>query len=703
MARLFPQSLLAAAVAVVVGGSALAQSTPLQEAVTLLRLNKKDEAVEKLREILKADPSNADALAYYQSVSQDEWYLLMTTKGEIQQIAQSILDRAKVETKQLSRDEATIAALVATATAGDGDYGSRQAAINQLVANHGEFAVPALMAKLGNPDDSEGQIQAIATLSQLRSAAVLPLIEALKSSSEHVVRNAAAALHLIGDDRAAPAMANLAADDRVQVSAVARKFLANKNVQGGAVDLLLAQARTYLKGDVPIGAFSQVVWKLVDDKLVATDVPALLYPGELAKACAADAVRVAPASLEARSMLAQANLAQSNLIETSLAQGDEAMKALEPVVADLKIAALATGVESLRAALDAGVQQGLAPVAIGAISVLASVENHDTVGQSSLFAALSSSDKRIKYAAAEALVRASGGVDLPQSDQVVAVLAQAVAEESVRNVQVIAPSLEANAAVQASNAGRGIVVEASADAVDGMRTLLINPNIDVVVINEILPDRQPEDVIANVKKDPRMANTRIVVIAKDIDAAKTRFGEDVGFVQAPLTGESLITAVNTALEGSSNPFGERAEAYASKASQALLSIAKQKGGIDGALASLGKQLDRGDNVAVSAARALGLAGDAAQLADLVPVLSGAGSVELKTAATEAIGNVLGRLSTCPADAVAALMAIVGGEADVALRTAAAIALGKAKLDNQQKVDLQKKLSRIAGGTAPGDG
>ena len=228
MACSFPQSLLAAAVAVVVGGSVLAQDTPLQEAVTLLRLNKKEEAVAKLREILTADPSNVEALAYYQSVSQDEWYMLMTSKGEIQQIAQSILERAKVETKKRSRDEAAIAALVATATAADSDYGTRQSAINKLIADHGEFAVPALVEKLGNPDDAEGQIQAVYTLSQLRSAAVLPLIEALKSSRELVVQNAAAALHQIGDDRATPAIAQLANDSRVNVSTIARKFLAKK-------------------------------------------------------------------------------------------------------------------------------------------------------------------------------------------------------------------------------------------------------------------------------------------------------------------------------------------------------------------------------------------------------------------------------------------------------------------------------------------
>jgi len=40
---------------------------------------------------------------------------------------------------------------------------------------------------------------------------------------------------------------------------------------------------------------------------------------------------------------------------------------------------------------------------------------------------------------------------------------------------------------------------------------------------------------------------------------------------------------------------------------------------------------------------------------------------------------------------------------VGLRTVAATALGKAKLDNNQKAELQKKLSRVAGAPAKGEG
>ena len=106
MACSFTKSLLAAVVAVVVGGSAVAQDTLLQEAAKAIRLGKPDVAKSKLQEILTQDPSSEEALRLYQSVSQDEWYMLITERdGDIRKIAQSILERAKVERQTQSRAE----------------------------------------------------------------------------------------------------------------------------------------------------------------------------------------------------------------------------------------------------------------------------------------------------------------------------------------------------------------------------------------------------------------------------------------------------------------------------------------------------------------------------------------------------------------------------------------------------------------------
>ncbi len=702
MASSLTKSLLASAVALVVAGATTAQDSKFQEGVKLLRLGTAEDrtkALEAFREVLKEDPSNEQAMSYYRSITQDEWFLLLSQQGEIQQIAQSILERAKLEKKERSRDAAAIEALAATACAADSSYDDRRNAILKLSADHGEFAVAAIASRLGNPDDADGQVNGIAALIQIGRSTVLPLIELCKSSNATARLNAASALVHIGDDRAAPAMAMLAqSDDQESVRTVARSFLTKRSVRGSAVELYVGASAAYLQGGVAPGAFSEVVWSLTDDTLVARDVPALVYAAELAKSSALDGVKADPSSKDAQSALAQANLAEANLIETSIAQGDEKAKELEGMVPEFKMAALATGPSTLRLALEAGLKKDQANVAIGAIEALAHVEDRTELSQSSMVAALNSSDKRVRYAAATALVKASNGVAVPAADKVVDALAQAVTEESVRVVQVIGNAEGLAQATKEAASQRGYAVACEANAIRGMQSLLVNPGTDVVVIQEILPDGLPEDMINNIKKDPRMANTKVIVVAKDAESATSRFEPFAGLVSVvagPLTSESLVAAVNTAMEGvGAEPQNVRAEGYATQASNALLAMAAGKCSITGALGSLDRQLDRGDSVAVPAAKALGLNGAEGNLAALVAALKGSGSVELKVASAESIGDILGRAATCSDDIAQALADVLGSDAGMQIRLAVAGAVGKAKLDAARRAQLFSSIKKI---------
>ena len=703
MASSLAKTFLASVVAAIVAGSAMAQD-PFQDGVKLLRLGKKDEALVAFQGILKSDPSNAEAMRLYSSIGQDEWYMLLSEQGEIQKIAASILERAKLERKQQSRDASAIDALVEIVCAKDGSYSDRRDAVIKLVADHGEFAVPAFVARMANADDESGQIQAIAALVQVGPRAVMPLIEALKSTSGLLRLNAAAALTHINDERSVPAMARLAqVDDQENVKAVARRFLDGRKEKGKAVTLLLAQSRAYLKSGVMPGAYSDVVWSLKNDKLEATVVPALIYAAELSKSAANDAVQVDPGSEDARSVLAQANLAEANLIETSIAQGDATAKALEPMAAEFKMAALATGPAILRKALEDGVKSGMPNVAVAAIDALAMVEERGELATSTLKSALGSDDKRIRYAAAVALAKASGGVNVPDSDKVVNVLAAAVIEESVRMIQLIGAGGDFTTASKEAAAQRGSSVWSDANATSGMRQLLDNPNVDIVVINEILDGGLPEDIIGNIKKDPRMASTKIVIVAKDTEKAQARFGETIhGVIKAPLTKETLNEAINTALAGvAAEPQNVRAESYAKSASESLLTLAAGKSNIKNALVSLAGQLNRGDSIAVPAAKALGLSGGEPQLDALLVALSGSGSVDLKVAAAGALGQILGRAKTCPKPVAEGLMAALNSDADVKVRSAAAAALGKAKVDPAEKAKLLDSMKKIGVAAAQG--
>lgn len=705
MASAFGKCLLAYAVALVVGGGTVLAQDEFQEGVKLLRLGQKQEALGKFQTALQSDPSNEDALRLYRSVSQDVWAMLLSEKGEIQQIAASILERARLERKQQSRDKEAIDALVATATAADSSYDDRRKAQLKLLSEHGEFAVPALVAKLGNADDENGQVNAILALYEIGRQATLPLIAALHSEDGLVRQNCAAALAQIGDLRAAPAMARLAQfDEQENVRDIARRFLQKHKISQNAVDLFLTQARNYLKQGITQGAWSDVVWTWNDGKLAAHDVPALVYPFELAKACAHEAVNIDPLSGEARSLVAQADLGEAHLIESSLATGDEALKAIEPMAAEFKLAALATGTGTLRAALNEALNNGLTDVAIGAVQALGRSENRDSIGQSSLLAALDSSDKRISYAAALAVVEASGGSNMPADGKVVDLLAQAVQEESMRQILLIGGSQEWGVAAKEASVQRGTAAVQETTAIGGIDAAFRNPNVDVVVINEVLGDKLPEQVIGNIKNDPRLQHVKILLVAKDVEAAKGRYGDKVTDVIAgPLTGENLLGAANAALEGVPiEPRNARAEMVAKHASEALLELAQSRAGISGALTSLAAQLNRADAIAIPAARALGLSGTEAQLDALMATVTGSGSNELKCAAAESIGSILNRSGNTPPAILEGLSAVLHGDADVSVRTAVATALGRARLADGDKAKLIDSLKKI-GSAEKGEG
>ena len=103
--------------------------------------------------------------------------------------------------------------------------------------------------------------------------------------------------------------------------------------------------------------------------------------------------------------------------------------------------------------------------------------------------------------------------------------------------------------VVAEASGPGASYQIVDSAVKAIGELYSFPNVDVVVISEIL-DRMPEDVVSLIRKDPRMEQVKILISANDVDVAADRFGATVdGVIQAPLEVQSLQAEVESALAG----------------------------------------------------------------------------------------------------------------------------------------------------------
>jgi len=516
-------------------------------------------------------------------------------------------------------------------------------------------------------------------------------------------------LNLIGDHRAKPALAYLLAkDEQAAVREVAGRVLSSMGVAAGtsAKELYLAAAQDYLTGKGDLDADpSPVIWTWKDGKLVHTDIAPAVYFQELAKRSAESALTLSPQDPAAQALVARCYLAQVATIEAAAAVKDESGVALMAVVPKLRLVALAAGPAVLRQALGESIRDRQPAVAVAAIDCLGDTEGKDELENSPLVAMLDQPNKAVAYAAALALSKAARGSTIPAAHKVVSVLAEAVTEKSVVSIEVVGNTEDIKQAKNASAKSPSHVVDASYSGKAAANKILTYANVDVVVINEVLPDMIPEVLIGLLRNEPRTKDVKILIVAADPDKAGERFGEKInGVIKGPISGQALDAAIADAVKDIDlDPNRKEAERIAKGASEALANLAKDRVNVTDALSNLAAQLDRQDYVARPAAQALGEAGSEAQLGALVAAITGSGSLDLKVDCARSAGQILGRLPTIDEKTVLVPLSAVAedAKADMRLRHAVGAALGKAKLVPGVKLRLLKGLKTTAVSKADG--
>ncbi len=694
-------SLLGIVAACVAHGAVSAQESEIElfkQARTALMLNNPKLALEKLEAVVKLNPSNEAAIELYQKTDGDYWIEMLAQGGEMEKLARHLISLAKKGRVELSRDEDAINGLVAKATTDASGYAGRREARQELINKHGEFAVPALLAVLGDHDNDKGQLFANIALRELGRAATLAMIEATRSTNATMRLGIASVFNHTGDHRAIPALTSLIGGGNEGVTMVATTALKTMGVTATAdsVSLFLKQSQDYMVGVGTSGMdISDVVWGFKDNKLVAQDCNGAVYRYELAKRSAERALSLDPASAAATTLIARAYLAQVAAIDNGKIEG------LEGIKTNLEMVAVAMGPQIIGSALEASMRDKQPMVAAAAIEALGEITDRDALASSPLLKALDSNNKIVSYAAALALTKASRASNVPSSDKVVAVLANAITEQAEKRVVLVGlDGANTKAARDADSPSKGQFVTAGfnniKDSVE--RFLTQSVSADVVLINEVLPDGAPQSIIGILSKDDRLSGMKIIVVAKDTEAAAERFGDKIaGVIEAGFKPEDLQAKVDEALDGvDMGAINARAAKVAADASSALHTLASNRVNVAGAIANLEAQLKRDDSVSIPSANALGEAGTSIDA--LVAQITGEGSGELKVACAKASGKVLGRGAAISDAHFGALQGIAANaEADTGLRTEVAKALGKAKLSPAQTLQLLQALTTMAVG------
>jgi DNA-binding response OmpR family regulator/tetratricopeptide (TPR) repeat protein len=663
-----------------------------------------DGALTNFKALFQEDPNQSQILDLIRTTENKNFLKMLMKGGEYEQAAKYFLDRGHAALKARSRDREKIVPLVETAIK-DADLDKRRGASRQIMAEHGAFAIPELVKYLGSNDTDE-RVRAIFVIEDIGVESVLPLAEVLNSPDAQVRQTTIIALRKLLDPRAYPILEFLA-KSKDQPDSVRRaaenaikslnETMGTKGMNPEEAFLKLADMYYTKAPDVLRELGSQnTMWKWEEGQLKYSDCPAFMYHLRLAEKACKMALAVNPTSANAQSMLAIVFAGQ----QVSLAAApkewldSDAGKAEIARLAMADAAIRSSGVGTLMGALGIAIKYNDAPVAAAIMRALPTYANVPMDANSTLVAAFSSNDQRIRWTAALTAVRLAPKSAFPRSEVVVQLLADAVGLSSVRQVLVVCDDTKAAAQMQTELAAAGMHAVVARTGADGLTRSKQLP-FDAVVVASGLKDMMAQQVIHEIRRDFRTKQTPIILATAEANAEKERglYADTIqGVVTMPLSANAYVPVVKDAVAKS--PLDDRARALemseeactvlAEASSSTVFDFSKTQAALVGTLAT-----DKPESLKMKALGALKKWGGEASLKGLLDTVANTANAEGIRAES---GRVAGFILSGKAPSQNAFEILMTGLMDpsIPVRTACAGALGSANLTPVQKQMVAEK-------------
>ncbi len=405
---------------------------------------------------------------------------------------------------------------------------------------YGEFAVPEIHRLYLHSGNQELMARASGVLQKLGPAAVLPLIEIMKSPRLLDRRNAAQALGMLGDERAVPVLVQHLQDPETEREVLGEIRIALERILGPVEtdgDLVDAKQHYYQQAlkyyhhlpEMIVGRGQQfVLWRWVPYDRDSRDsrrgfldyeqIPMWAYMDALAEEACLGALRLDPDFDEAWDLLVNINLrqniqAQSRLegVERARRAGDsrelneehEQLLALSDRFHRGAVLAGTAGQEALYRAIDRALSDREPELAVAAIEKLTDVgddrhipkraeiqqpEDVDNFVGAPLIRALKYYDKRVRYAAAQALFslnnnRLTGFEPFYLMDVARDVLIQGLGESAQRSILVITNNIDLRNNMRQALDELGYYAHFAESPTEGLRRAQSFPSDDLILID----------------------------------------------------------------------------------------------------------------------------------------------------------------------------------------------------------------------------
>jgi len=671
---------------------AQAQSDDFQAAVEALSRGANAEALSLLEKVVSADLSNEAAYELWNTTENRVWLQLLTQGGELELVARELVQKAQLGRKQRQNNPDAIRELVKQLA--NDDVIARTKVVNELASNYGEYAVPILIYSLTDGADQTRKVNVIQALTRMGSDVVPPLVEAMDAPDAMLRRNVALTLGYIQDTRARPVLARASASDAdTGVRNAAAQSLGRMGGSGDAGQLYFEQGEAYYREDDSVLApyqYSDVVWRWEGNGLVSLEVPRFLYAPEMAKKSYYRALALLGDAGPALAGIARCAVTEIGRLDEWQAAGQDAGDWTQRLQAD-ELAAQMAGPEALDVALGWAIDKSDMIAASGLCRLLSSMGKGTTANlQGALNATRSGA---VQGEAAVAIGRiAYRGREAAGADTVSA-LTTFAAKEVLRIGAVIGGDEATGRALAAQLGELGYQTSWWSTGARGLISMRSLPGVDLVIVNETLSDLTPRQVVNELRTDPRMARTQILVLSTTPEADVAAFGGDkVNGILVP--GADLAAATEAASKEPMNRDREEALALAARSAETLYLLASggktDVGPSTEALA--GTLANRPDEVVAPALGVLQFVGGPAHVERIAAVLANTERSEVVRArAAHALAGIFSRSGSADAGVIKMLQDVAQKEGAFSVRGATAGALGRLNLSKDARVELMRGL------------
>lgn len=554
----------------------------LFEAVLItVKLGQPELAHQYLQQLLDSNPDNQTLFELRRKYGPRPFVRVAQVR-ELQPLGDTLMQRVNEASRAFARDPQRLAELVALLSASPTE---RAWAVQELDAA-GSAAAPPLVELIRTAAQPNVQAAARYALRSLGRDVTPALIGTLETDDVRLKTRVIDLLVERGDREAVPFLWQPAAspESNPQVQQAARAAIARLTGKPfGSVtptSALLAQARRYDAGDVvlppaPDGSVELWHWDAAQARPVADSVPPQLASRVLATHFARQALELSPENQQAQLVFLTTVLARDAAAE---AYG-EPLRQGPGTAFDL---ALASGADLPAAVLRQAMAQRRHDVVLAATRVLAHVGSEallyaDDDRTPLLLQAIRYPERRVQFAAAEAILTMRPNRPFRGSSDVIAVLARAVRSRGEEKALVADSQLERGRRLAGLADQLGYATDVAVSGREAFRKAAASADFDLIMLDLNILRWELAETLANLKSDSRTAAIPVYLVGPlEWSSVAQRYGtryEQVSYLVRPVASHDL--AVQLQDEASDLPplSSQQRLAYAQRAVQWLYAIA----------------------------------------------------------------------------------------------------------------------------------